>query len=161
MSIYSFTFTLNLCFWEWKTGPQPHRQLDSVLSIDCLFCLLPHVTKHHLFTKSFFRICTLIKGVCVSGPNWDMAIVRKHKARLLPLEVWVFWGVWFVTLWQGPKYKHCSYFYLKFGGNRKYFHFVCSMNDPGDQLSRIHSCQKTKQNAFLCSASICFRCFEE
>ena len=46
------------------------------------------------------------------------------------------------------------------GGSKKYFHSVLSMNDPRDQLSRIHGCQKTKQNAFLSSTNSSFRCCE-
>lgn len=113
MSIYSFTFTLNLCF-------ENERQVHSLTASWIQFCLLtvclgllPHVTKHLLQREFFFSNMYPDKGVCVSGPNWDMAIVRKHKARLLAGGL-AFLGVWFVALWQGPKYKHCSYFYLKF-----------------------------------------------
>lgn len=47
------------------------------------------------------------------------------------------------------------------GGNRKSSYPVLSMSDPGDQISRTHSCQKTTQNAFLCSPRSHFRCSEE
>lgn len=124
MSIYSFTFTLNLCFWEWKTGPQPHSQLDSVLSIDCLFCLLFMLPNTFSSERGFFffflqHVPWYKRCVCFRSQLGQAIKLENTKPGYFRWR-FGFSGSMVCNLWQGPKYKHCSYFYLKFGGNRKY-----------------------------------------